>query len=66
MSDWADTPVCPHCGTADHDWWDGLSPSIGDGDTFPVMCGSCNAEYEAVMCVATTFTSRTAQEHEHE
>lgn len=27
-TDWTEFPVCPHCGTQDQDWWDGLPPKM--------------------------------------
>lgn len=49
-------PVCPHCGSMDSDWWDGL-PRIDDGDTWESSCDSCGEGYAVEVAVEYLFTT---------
>ncbi|OGS99810.1 MAG: hypothetical protein A3K04_02380 [Gallionellales bacterium RBG_16_56_9] len=56
-TDWTEFPVCPHCGTQDHDWWDGL-PQKNDGDNWDATCMSCGSDYSVVMSVSVHFSTK--------
>jgi hypothetical protein len=61
---WTTFPVCPHCGKADQDWWDGLSHKW-DGDSWEVNCGFCMKEYQVTISVDTTFDTKKIKEDEN-
>lgn len=56
-TEWTIFPVCPHCGTVDQDWWDGLAPK-NDGDSWEVECGNCQKDYIVTMSVSTHFDTQ--------
>lgn len=53
---WTPTPVCPHCGNKDEDWWDGTSLK-NDGDSKDAECGSCGKEYRTEMSLTVDFST---------
>ena len=53
-TDWTESPVCPHCGEPDHDWWDGLPPK-NDGDEWDVTCHNCGKKHRVTMSVSVDF-----------
>ena len=53
-TDYTTFPVCPKCGEADQDWWDGLEPK-NDGDEWESTCSNCDCEYRIIMSVEVTF-----------
>lgn len=65
MSEWEDLPECPKCGESEHDWWDGAGPNLGDGSVLRICCANCDTDYEALMCIDTTFQS-SLPDHEPE
>lgn len=51
-----DAPICPHCYSQDHEWWDGLPPKH-DGDSWVASCPSCGEEYCVTMFVSKYFNT---------
>lgn len=51
-------PVCPHCGSDDQDWWDGLTIQVNDGTKWTAHCSDCGGDYEVSACVDVTFTTK--------
>jgi len=58
---WTDEPVCPHCGKANYDWWDGCG-NVNDGDSWQVECRFCENPYTITMVVETSFETKIAKE----
>jgi len=56
-----DFPVCPHCGTIDEDWWDGLTIEARDGSEWTAKCPECGEEYHVTLTVTTTFTTKKTE-----
>ena len=53
-----DFPVCPGCGKADRDYWDGLPKKrLEDGDRWPHECPYCETEYEITISVRERFST---------
>ena len=52
--EYTSTPVCPWCGAADYDWWDG-SGLNSDGDEADQECGSCEKPYRTNIYVTQDF-----------
>ena len=57
-TEWTTFPTCPHCGKTDQDWWDGLDPNKGDGDSWEVDCGFCGEKYTTTMSISTNFSTK--------
>lgn len=53
-------PVCPHCGSEHHDWWDGVPQSADDGSTWEVECESCEKPFKIEMHKNINFSTRGA------
>ena len=53
---WKNVPVCPYCGTENHDWWD-KTILRNDGDTDYCKCGSCGEEYHVTLRVSSKFAT---------
>lgn len=56
-TDWTSLPVCPNCGSKDHDWWDGLTIQVNDGTEWTYTCGNCDKEVKVTACVDITFST---------
>lgn len=58
MTEWTDSPQCPHCGQVDQDWWDGNVPRhAGDGDKWESNCLSCGKDFHVTMAVSCSFST---------
>jgi hypothetical protein len=55
--DGTDDPVCPHCGKADRDWWDGLSAKDHDRGYWTAQCGWCEKFYVVHLTTILRFST---------
>ena len=61
-TEWTGQPVCPHCGTEDSDWWDGLREEKRDGDSWQMTCGACYKSSTVTIYVSYDFSTEKISE----
>lgn len=50
-------PICPYCGSEQHDAWELGGYNSGDGDRITTTCGVCEREFVTWRNVSITWSS---------